>query len=180
MNCKRCKLCKNRKNIVKSRGDIPADVLFIGEAPGINEDALGKAFVGRSGKLLNTAIEHAKKMSGIKKDIKIHIANTVQCIPLDKDGVIRQPNFKEAEACWNNLSELYLKVKPKHVVFLGRVAERFCKKKIPNGVYMRHPAFILRSGSTNSYAYKEFVRDLSEMFLKAEKIKKIWRKPNAV
>ena len=63
-NCNKCKLCKNRKNIVFGEGKENADIMFIGEGPGADEDDLGIPFVGKAGKLMNKAFEICRNRKG--------------------------------------------------------------------------------------------------------------------
>lgn len=178
MSCRRCRLHRFRRQEVAGRGDLPADILFIGEAPGRSEDLRGKPFIGPSGRILQAAIEAATVIADLGSAPRYYIANVVRCIPLTKTGGdIRPPSEDEIEACWPNLEEIYLRAKPKHVVFLGRVPETACKKRIPGGRYMYHPAFILRSGGERSSQFREFVRELSELFIDAKRRKSVWRKP---
>ena len=76
INCNKCKLCKTRQNIVFGVGDKNADIMFIGEGPGADEDRLGEPFVGRAGKLMNMAFG----IVGIKRE-EVYIANIVKCRP---------------------------------------------------------------------------------------------------
>ena len=76
INCKKCKLCNNRTNIVFGTGNKNAKVMFIGEGPGADEDAQGIPFVGKAGKIMNMAFEGI----GIKRD-EVYIANIVKCRP---------------------------------------------------------------------------------------------------
>ncbi len=74
--CKKCKLCNGRRNIVFGTGDKNADIMFIGEGPGADEDIQGEPFVGKAGKLMNMAFETL----GIDRE-KVYIANIVKCRP---------------------------------------------------------------------------------------------------
>ena len=75
-NCNKCKLCKTRQNIVFGVGNKNADIMFIGEGPGADEDRLGEPFVGRAGKLMNMAFQAI----GLKRE-DVYIANIVKCRP---------------------------------------------------------------------------------------------------
>ena len=163
MNCQRCNLAKHRTKQVVGRGYIPADALFIGEGPGTSEDTLGIPFVGPSGRLLDEAIQDTQAFHVTVP--RYYITNTVQCRPCDsKDGPNRQPTSEEAWQCWSNLEAIHRKVKPKEIIYLGKVAEKFCKKAWPHGVLFYHPAYLLRRGGTGTPLYFGFVRDLAEVF----------------
>ena len=112
-NCKNCKLCNNRTNIVFGEGNKNADVMFIGEGPGADEDAEGRPFVGKAGKLMNNAFEGI----GIKRE-EVYIANVVKCRPPNN----RNPEEDEATTCLNYLRNQVLLIKPKIIVLLGSVA----------------------------------------------------------
>lgn len=112
-NCKKCKLCTNRTNIVFGDGNKNADIMFIGEGPGADEDAQGLPFVGKAGKLMNMAFEGL----GIKRE-DVYIANIVKCRPPQN----RVPEVDEAEACLNYLRNQVILVKPKIIVLLGSTA----------------------------------------------------------
>ena len=173
-NCKRCGLHRYRRKIVWGRGEVPARILFIGEAPGKSEDALGKAFVGPSGRLLSLAMEKAREIAGLRSIPSYYISNVCACRPTDEaSGPNRQPSPEEALACWPRLSVLYDIVKPRSVVFLGRVAETYCKEAFPAGVHLPHPAYILRLGGESSTQYRTFCRDLAEVYKSTRRIRRI-------
>lgn len=112
-NCKKCKLCKGRNNVVIGTGNKTADLMFIGEGPGADEDAQGIPFVGKAGKLMNTAFQGI----GIKRE-EVYIANVVKCRPPNN----RNPEDDEARACLDYLRNQVILVKPKIIVLLGNVA----------------------------------------------------------
>ncbi len=112
-DCKKCKLCHNRTNIVLGVGNRNADIMFIGEGPGADEDKEGIPFVGKAGKLMNQALLGL----GIKRD-DLYIANIVKCRP----PANRNPESDEAAACIDYLRSQVLLVKPKIVVLLGSIA----------------------------------------------------------
>lgn len=111
--CKKCKLCTNRTNIVFGIGDKNADVMFIGEGPGADEDRQGEPFVGKAGQLMDKAFQALE----INKD-KVYIANIVKCRPPQN----RVPEEDEAQACLNYLRNQVILVKPKIIVLLGSTA----------------------------------------------------------
>ena len=112
-NCQKCKLCKTRQNIVFGTGNKNADLMFIGEGPGADEDRLGEPFVGRAGKLMDLAFEIVE----IKRE-DVYIANIVKCRPPQN----RNPEDDEAKACMDYLRNQVILVKPKIIVLLGSVA----------------------------------------------------------
>ena len=111
--CKKCRLCTNRTNIVLGEGNINAKIMFIGEGPGADEDRLGEPFVGKAGKLMDMAFEAV----GIKRQ-EVYIANIVKCRP----PANRNPEDDEAAACMDYLRNQVMIVKPKIIVLLGSVA----------------------------------------------------------
>ena len=112
-NCNKCKLCTKRKNIVFGVGDINAEIMFIGEGPGADEDEQGIPFVGKAGQLMNKAFIAL----GIDRE-KVYIANIVKCRPPNN----RDPEEDEIKACKDYLRNQVIIVKPKIIVLLGRIA----------------------------------------------------------
>ena len=113
IDCKKCKLCSNRNNIVFGQGNKQADIMFIGEAPGADEDAQGLPFVGKAGKLMYEAF----KGIGINRE-EVYIANIVKCRPPSN----RVPEDDEAVACLDYLRNQVILVKPKIIVLSGSTA----------------------------------------------------------
>lgn len=111
--CKKCKLCNNRNNIVLGSGNPNAEIMFIGEGPGADEDIQGKPFVGKAGKLMNMALQGLD----IKRE-ELYIANIVKCRPPSN----RNPEQDEIKACLDYLRNQVMIVKPKIIVLLGSVA----------------------------------------------------------
>lgn len=111
--CKKCKLCNNRNNIVFGCGNKNADIMLIGEGPGADEDIQGIPFVGKAGKLMNSAFEALE----INRD-DVYIANVVKCRPPNN----RNPEKDEETACLDYLRNQVILVKPKIIVLLGNVA----------------------------------------------------------
>lgn len=166
--CKKCKLYSNRNNIVFGTGNKNADIMFIGEGPGADEDRQGEPFVGKAGKLMNMAFE----MLGIKRD-EVYIANIVKCRPPGN----RNPENDEAIACLDYLRNQVILVKPKIIVLLGSIAlknilgqeygitalrGKWVEKR---GIYYMptwHPAALLRDENKKV----DFIRDLKEVCTK--------------
>lgn len=120
-NCKACSLCENRNKIVFSDGCDNAPVMFIGEAPGQNEDNTGIPFIGRAGQLLRKFMFEA----GFKSN-DFYIANTVKCRPPEN----RKPTKEEKQACWKYLDNQIRLVNPKIIVLVGSTAlESFIEDK---------------------------------------------------
>ena len=111
--CKKCRLCQTRNNVVFGTGNKEADLMFIGEGPGADEDIQGEPFVGKAGKLMNMAFETI----GLKRE-EVYIANIVKCRPPSN----RNPQDDEAIACLNYLRNQVILIKPKIIVLLGSVA----------------------------------------------------------
>ena len=111
--CNKCKLCSGRKNIVFGIGNKNADIMFIGEGPGADEDIQGEPFVGKAGQLMNKAFEALE----IERE-EVYIGNIVKCRPPQN----RNPEQDEAKACMDYLRNQVLLVKPKIIVLLGSIA----------------------------------------------------------
>jgi uracil-DNA glycosylase len=115
-DCTRCKLHKQgRKQIVFGVGNPRADLMFVGEGPGADEDIQGEPFVGRAGQLLNNMI----KAMGLKRE-EVYIANVVKCRPPGN----RTPERDECDTCSPFLMRQIAVVKPKVIVALGAVAAK--------------------------------------------------------
>jgi len=112
-SCKRCGLCQTRTNVVFGVGNRSADILFVGEGPGEQEDLQGEPFVGPAGKLLDDML------SIIDLDRTVcYIANIVKCRPPRN----RDPQDIEQDACIGFLQEQIRLIQPKIIVCLGRIA----------------------------------------------------------
>lgn len=152
-DCHRCPLCKTRSTVVLARGKIPAQVLFIGEAPGASEDFLGKPFCGPAGKLLDSIIEKA-----IPSHISYCLTNLVACLPLGEDGnKTQEPPEQSIFRCAPRLKEIVRLVKPELIVRVGNLAKKHVAGQaqfdpidwLPENSYiffcdLYHPAAILR------------------------------------
>ena len=113
IECTKCDLCKTRTNSVPGKGNFQSDVIFVGEAPGRNEDKHGEPFVGAAGKKLSIALEAA----GISRDA-VYITNVVKCRPPNN----RVPYTYEREACQEYLKQEISTIKPKIICILGNTA----------------------------------------------------------
>jgi uracil-DNA glycosylase family 4 len=153
LGCTKCPLAPTRTQVVFGVGDPRADLLFVGEAPGREEDLAGEPFVGRSGKLLDRLM---LEEIGIGRD-KCYIANVVKCRPPQN----RNPAPAEIEACRPYLEEQIAHMEPAVVVTLGNFATRLLLdttdgiRQLRGSVYpfrsghlvpTYHPAYVLRAG----------------------------------
>ena len=111
--CTKCELSKTRNNSVPWKGNFKSDVIFVGEAPGKNEDMNGEPFIGIAGKKLTIALENA----GITRD-EIYITNIVKCRPPKN----RVPTITERDTCKNYLEKEIEIIKPKIICILGNTA----------------------------------------------------------
>lgn len=161
--CQNCGLSKTRRNVVVGRGDIPADVIFIGEAPGKTDDLLGEAFKGAQGKLLNAVVTSAMQRAGIS--LKCYFTNTVLCRPCnDKAADTRVPKLDEILSCQTNLSTIISKVKPKYFVAVGEIAAKYFLKEHRTGIKIHHPGFLLKTGGGQSPHYFSTIKTLENYF----------------
>ena len=116
IHCQKCALSQRRKNAVPGEGNLGAELMFIGEAPGHDEDIQGQPFVGRAGQLLTKIIN---AMQFKREDV--YITNVIKCRPPDN----RNPHKDEIEKCQSYLLEQLEMIKPRAVVTLGKVATDF-------------------------------------------------------
>ena len=187
-DCTRCVLHKQgRKQIVFGVGNQQADLMFIGEAPGADEDQQGEPFVGRAGQLLNNMI----KAMGLRRE-DVYIANIIKCRPPGN----RTPEREECETCSPFLMRQIAAIKPKVIVALGAVAAktllainasmaelrgRWYDFK-PSGVRSNdpswtsaklavtyHPAFLLRDPRQKKEAWKDLQMAMKELALPVSK-----------
>ena len=158
LQCKRCNLCKTRHNVVFGEGNPETKILFIGEAPGMDEDLQGRPFVGRAGKILDRIIQSA----GFKRE-ELYIANILKCRPPGN----RNPLPEEIGKCLPFLLSQIELLKPKIVCALGRIsAQTLLNTTIPisalrgkfhpwRGMKFMptfHPAYILRNPKSENIA----------------------------
>ncbi len=153
-NCQRCKLAKlGRSQVVFGVGNPHASIMFVGEAPGFNEDQKGEPFVGAAGKLLNDLLASA----GLSRD-QIYIANVIKCRPPNN----RDPEQDEVETCKPFLLQQIQLIRPKLVCTLGNWAtQTLLERKVgitkvkAQAFYMKdfvifpllHPAAALHQGN---------------------------------
>src|SRR5579864_4102145 len=160
-DCTRCRLHKGRTNLVFGVGNVNADLMFIGEGPGADEDAKGEPFVGRAGQLLNNMIS----AMGIKRE-DVYIANVVKCRPPSN----RTPEKDECDTCSPFLMRQIDVIKPKVIVALGAVAAKNLLAVNDSMANLRgrwydfrnckllvtyHPAYLLRDPRQKKEAWKD-------------------------
>ncbi len=161
-SCIKCPLHKGRNRVVVGAGKKKADWLFIGEAPGAEEDMKGEPFVGQAGKLLDNMLASI----GLSRQKNVYIANTVKCRPPGN----RNPEPAEMAACRPYLSRQIELVEPKLIVLLGRIAAQSVldsdepiaalrKKRHSYGgipaVVTYHPAYLLRNMDDKAKAWED-------------------------
>jgi len=154
LQCTKCKLATlGRQQVVFGEGKAAADIMFIGEGPGREEDEQGIPFVGRSGKLLTQIIESV----GLQRGENTYIANIVKCRPPEN----RDPEKEEADICRNWLDRQIEIVNPRILVLVGRVAMEnileikgisnargsWYKYKEIDTTVIFHPSYLLRNPS---------------------------------
>ena len=113
IKCTKCELSNTRNNSVPGKGNFKSDVIFVGEAPGKNEDNKGEPFIGIAGKKLSIALENA----GITRD-QVYITNIVKCRPPKN----RVPTIIERDTCKNYLKKEIEIIEPKIICILGNTA----------------------------------------------------------
>lgn len=165
LTCRRCGLCETRRSVVFGTGNPRADVMFIGEGPGENEDLQGLPFVGRGGQLLDKMLD----VVDLSREKNIYIANMVKCRPPQN----RDPADEEVAACRDWLRTQIELIDPKIIVCLGRVAaKRFISPSFmvtkEHGEFREmdgrlvmgtfHPAAILRNPNQKPDAMEDFFR----------------------
>jgi len=161
-----------RKTIVFGEGDPDAELMFVGEGPGADEDEQGRPFVGRAGQLLNKMIE----AMGLKRE-QVYIANVVKCRPPGN----RTPEREEIETCSPFLLRQIAVIQPKAVVALGAVAARCLLGLNEPMARLRgrwfdfrgtrlavtyHPAFLLRDPRQKKETWKDLQRVMEYLGLK--------------
>ena len=175
--CTRCKLHKTRNKIVFGDGSPKADLVFIGEGPGADEDAQGLPFVGRAGKLLTQMIE----AMGLRRG-DVYICNVVKCRPPEN----RQPEKDEVTACSPFLFRQLDVLKPKVIVCLGSTAAQTLLQTNRGISHFRgewldfrgykmlatyHPAYLLRNPGAKGEVWKDLQKVMAELGLEVKKNK---------
>ncbi|MDP3483480.1 MAG: uracil-DNA glycosylase [Sulfuricella sp.] len=160
--CTACELHKTRTQAVFGVGDENADWLFIGEAPGVDEDAQGEPFVGQAGKLLDNML----KSIGLKRGDNVYITNVVKSHPPDN----RNPHQGEIAACFPYLQRQIELIQPKLIVTLGKIASEALLGNKATVASLRgkvhayqgiplivtyHPAYLLRTLQDKARAWED-------------------------
>lgn len=168
-DCQRCKLCKTRNKIVFGVGAEPAPIMFIGEAPGADEDRIGEPFVGKAGELLDKMIE---AMGWGRGDV--YIANVLRCRPPNN----RNPEPDEIAACRPFLDAQIQAVRPRIIVTLGRPAAnvvlgrdapisalrgRFHEHRGVKVMPTFHPAYLLREPDRKRDTWSDLKQVIAEL-----------------
>ncbi|MCK4666213.1 uracil-DNA glycosylase [Candidatus Dependentiae bacterium] len=172
-NCKECELYKTKTNYVFGEGSSDAELMFIGEAPGYNEDVKGKPFVGRAGQLL----EKMLNAMGLSRE-KVFIANILKCRPPKN----RNPQSGEVFACTGYLVKQIEVIQPKVICSLGLFAGQFLLdnpmvkmgdirggKFEYNGITViptYHPAYLLRSPSQKKVVWQDMIQVMKLLGMK--------------
>ena len=171
-NCRRCKLCEQRNKIVFGAGHPKAELVFVGEGPGHDEDMQGLPFVGRAGKLLTQMIE----AMGLRRD-DVYIANVVKCRPPQN----RAPEPDEIETCSPFLYRQLAVIRPKAVVCLGAIAFQSLTGTKPSMSRIRgqwlefrgipllatyHPAYLLRNPNAKGDVWEDLKKVMAHLGLK--------------
>jgi DNA polymerase len=171
-NCRRCKLCEQRNKIVFGAGHPKAELVFVGEGPGHDEDMQGLPFVGRAGKLLTQMIE----AMGLRRD-DVYIANVVKCRPPQN----RAPEPDEIETCSPFLYRQLAVIRPKAVVCLGAIAFQSLTGTKPSMSRIRgqwlefrgipllatyHPAYLLRNPNAKADVWEDLKKVMAHLGLK--------------
>ncbi len=169
-DCQRCKLCSGRTNLVFGVGNPNAQLMFVGEGPGRDEDLQGEPFVGRAGQLLTDIIT---KGMGLKRD-DVYIANVVKCRPPEN----RNPEPDEVAACEPFLKKQIDLIRPKIIVGLGKFAvQTLLQSKVPitkvrgnwhsyHGIKLMptfHPAYLLRNPADKKLVWEDIKKVIKEL-----------------
>ena len=172
-DCTRCRLHKGRTNLVFGVGNANAELMFVGEGPGADEDAQGEPFVGRAGQLLNNMIS----AMGLKRQ-DVYIANVVKCRPPGN----RTPEKDECDTCSPFLMRQIDVIRPKVIVALGAVAAKNLLAVNDSMANLRgrwydfresrllvtyHPAYLLRDPRQKKEAWKDLQMAMKYLGLKA-------------
>jgi uracil-DNA glycosylase len=174
-DCTRCRLCEQRNKIVFGSGNAKAELVFVGEGPGRDEDMQGLPFVGRAGKLLTQMIE----AMGLTRD-QVYIANVVKCRPPNN----RPPEKDEVATCIPFLLRQLEVIHPKVIVCLGSTAAQNLLGTIKSISHFRgqwfdfrgmqlmatyHPAYLLRNPPAKADVWKDLQKVMGVLGLKVPK-----------
>jgi uracil-DNA glycosylase family 4 len=162
-DCRRCRLHSGRTNLVFGEGAPHAELVFVGEGPGFDEDRMGRPFVGRAGKLLDKMIQAIR----LKRE-EVYICNAVKCRPPDN----RTPNADEIEVCSPFLFRQLEAIRPRVICALGLCAAQTLLGRVSAMGKVRgkvfkwhgisvictyHPAYLLRSPAQKGTAWQDLI-----------------------
>ncbi|MFO7935953.1 MAG: uracil-DNA glycosylase [Bacteroidales bacterium] len=163
LNCHKCDLARTRNHVIFGEGNIRAPIFIIGEAPGRDEDLIGRPFVGRSGQLLDKILAAC----GFNREEHVYISNIIKCRPPGN----REPSREERKACLPYLIRQVDLINPPMVIFLGSTALKSLAggdKKITRlrGNWMEwehhlampvyHPSALLRNPALKRDTWEDF------------------------
>jgi len=169
LGCTRCELHQTRKTVVFGTGNENADLMFVGEAPGADEDRSGEAFVGRAGQLLTKIIEAME----LTRD-EVYIANVIKCRPPGN----RNPSSFEIETCEPFLQKQIELIKPKVICALGAFATQTLLRTNQRISMLRgrfhdyhgikvmptyHPAYLLRNPHGKRDVWEDMKKVMAEL-----------------
>ncbi len=170
-DCRRCKLCSTRKTVVVGEGNPEAELVFVGEGPGEQEDIQGRPFVGKAGQLLDRMIE----AMGLSRE-QVYIVNVVKCRPPGN----RNPEPDEVTSCSPFLARQLDAIRPKAIVALGKFAAqtllqteerisslrgRFHSYRGAKLMPTFHPAYLLRNPESKRDAWEDLKQVKQELGL---------------
>jgi DNA polymerase len=175
-DCTRCKLCRGRRKLVFGEGSGRARLVFVGEAPGREEDIEGRPFVGEAGRLLTKIIENGMGIG--RKDV--YICNVIKCRPPNN----RDPEKDEIETCFPFLEEQIRMINPEVICTLGRIAAQallgrefhmtqergqwFSYLDIPV-MPTFHPAYLLRNPSAKRQVWEDAQKIMKRLGLEVKR-----------
>ena len=169
LKCQNCHLAKTRKNVVFGSGNIHAKLMFVGEAPGFDEDAQGKPFIGKAGMLLTKIIE----AMGLKRE-DVYICNILKCRPPEN----RNPLPDEIASCIGYLYKQIDHIKPEIICGLGKSASQTLLKtettisklrgnwhELRGAKFMPtyHPAYLLRNPTDKKLVWEDMKKIMKEI-----------------
>jgi DNA polymerase len=164
-------MIERQGNIVIHRGSLNPYILFIGEAPGFDEDKVGIPFIGRSGEILNKWCDSIDSSNHA-------VINTYPLVPVDSDGKIRKPTENEKKRFLDLNNKLIKELNPKYIILLGRSAEYYSKKSknknilnkkekmmingewYENQGFIYHPSYYLRNGKDGVDDFNSLINNI--------------------
>lgn len=147
-NCTKCELCKPRSKVVLGKGQIPADILLVGEAPGEGEDTSGKPFKGPAGDELHYWLEEAVEAAGIETP-RMFFTNIISCLPKIGSSIkLKEPPEWAVSACKPRLQEIVEIVRAPRIIMVGKHSQKWCPNLIDwdfeSSLDLVHPGSIIR------------------------------------